>query len=294
MGLDRTGRAPVGGVVDLVFPSLWGSQMAIVETTMAGEGIARVTLNDPDRYNALTPALIDGLADAFASIRRDRDVRVVILDGNGRGFCAGADMSGTGGVPDRSRGRGPVGFVHEMQEHLMEVVLAIHETPQPVVAALHGAVVGGGLALALTCDLRVASADAFFASHFIRVGLSSCDLGTSYWLPRICGPTIAAELMLTGRRFTADEAREYGVLNRVTTSDELQSTALELAGMIADNSEYGVRMTKVGMWANLDASSLRAAMELENRTQVLGTFTGNMTEAGEAFREKRAPEWKQM
>jgi enoyl-CoA hydratase len=265
MGLDRTGRVSTGGVVDLVFPSLWGSRMAIVETTMAGEGIARVTLNDPDRYNALTPALIEGLADAFASIRRDREVRVVILDGNGRGFCAGADMSGTGGVPDRSRGRGPVGFVHEMQEHLMDVVLAIHETPQPVVAALHGAVVGGGLALALTCDLRVASADAFFASHFIRVGLSSCDLGTSYWLPRICGPTIAAELMLTGRRFSADEAREYGV-----------------------------RMTKVGMWANLDASSLRAAMELENRTQVLGTFTGNMTEAGEAFREKRAPEWKPM
>jgi len=127
-----------------------------------------------------------------------------------------------------------------------------------------------------------------------RVGLSSCDLGTSYWLPRICGPTIAAELMLTGRRFSADEARGYGVVNRVTTDEELLPTALELAGMIADNSEYGVRMTKVGMWANLDASSLRSAMELENRTQVLGTFTGNMTEAGEAFREKRAPEWKSM
>jgi len=268
--------------------------MAIVETAMVGEGILRVSLNDPDRYNALTPALIDGLSYAFAAIRHDREVRVVILDGNGRGFCAGADMSGTGGVPDRARDRGPVGFIHEMQEHLMDVVLAIHETPQPVIASLHGAVVGGGLALALTCDLRIATEDAFFASHFIRVGLSSCDLGTSYWLPRICGPTIAAELMLTGRRFTAEEARSYGVLNRVTSSEALLPTALELAAMVADNSEYGVRMTKVGMWANLDASSLRAAMELENRTQVLGTFTGNMTEAGEAFREKRAPEWKPM
>ena len=91
-----------------------------------------------------------------------------------------------------------------------------------------------------------------------------------------------------------DDPLLMGVLNRVTSSDELQSTALELAGLIADNSEYGVRMTKVGMWANLDAPSLRSAMELENRTQVLGTFTGNMTEAGEAFREKRAPEWKPM
>ncbi|MEI7622353.1 MAG: enoyl-CoA hydratase-related protein [Actinomycetes bacterium] len=268
--------------------------MAIVETNMVEEGVMKVTLNDPDRYNALTPALIDGLSDVFASIRHDREVRVVLLEGNGRGFCAGADMSGTGGVPERARGRGPVGFVHEMQEHLMDVVLAIHETPQPVIAALHGAVVGGGLALALTCDLRIASDDAFFASHFIRVGLSSCDLGTSYWLPRICGPTIAAELMLTGRRFSAEEAREYGVLNRVTSGEERLPMALELARMIAENSEYGVRMTKVGMWANLDAPSLRSAMELENRTQVLGTFTGNMTEAGAAFREKRTPEWKSM
>ena len=268
--------------------------MAIVEREVVSDGIVRVTLNDPDRYNALTPALIDGLAEVFSSIRHDREIRAVILDGNGRGFCAGADMGGTGGVPDRARGRGPVGFVHEMQEHLMDVVLAIHETPQPVIASLHGAVVGGGLALALTCDLRVATRDAFFASHFIRVGLSSCDLGTSYWLPRICGPTIAAELMLTGRRFSADEAREFGVLNRVTDSGEQLSAAVELAELIASNSEYGVRMTKVGMWANLDASSLRAAMELENRTQVLGTFTGNMTEAGAAFREKRAPEWKPM
>ncbi len=268
--------------------------MAIVETNMIEEGVMKVTLNDPDRYNALTPGLIDGLSDAFASIRHDREVRVVLLEGNGRGFCAGADMSGTGGVPERARGRGPVGFVHEMQEHLMDVVLAIHETPQPVIAALHGAVVGGGLALALTCDLRIASDDAFFASHFIRVGLSSCDLGTSYWLPRICGPTIAAELMLTGRRFGAEEAREYGVLNRVTNREERLPMALELARMIAENSEYGVRMTKVGMWANLDAPSLRSAMELENRTQVLGTFTGNMTEAGAAFREKRTPEWKSM
>lgn len=268
--------------------------MAIVETDVVGEGIVQVTLHDAERYNALTPALIDGLADAFASIRHDRSVRAVVLTGAGRGFCAGADMSGTGGVPDRARDRGPVGFVNEMQEHLMDVILAIHEAPQPVIAALHGAVVGGGLALALTCDLRVASADAFFASHFIRVGLSSCDLGTSYWLPRIVGPTIAAELMMTGRRFSAAEAKEYGLLNRVTTAEELLPSAIELASQILANSEYGVRMTKVGMWANLDAPSLRHAMQLENRTQVLGTFTGNMSEAGEAFREKRAPEWKQM
>ena len=140
----------------------------------------------------------------------------------------------------------------------------------------------------------MASDDAFFASHFIRVGLSSCDLGTSYWLPRLVGPTMAAELMLTGRRVPAAEAQSIGLLNRVVGADALLPTAIDLAGQIVENSEYGVRMTKVGMWANLDASSLRQAMELENRTQVLGTFTGNMAEAGEAFRDKRPPSWKAM
>jgi len=170
----------------------------------------------------------------------------------------------------------------------------VHELPQPVIAAVHGAAVGGGLALALASDLRVASTDAFFASQFIRVGLSSCDVGTSYFLPRIVGATRAAELMLTGRRFTADEADRMGMLNRLVPRDELLAAAHELAAAVIANSEYGVYMTKIGLWANLDASSLREAMELENRTQVLGTFTGNMSEAAEAFREKREPVWKPM
>ena len=163
-----------------------------------------------------------------------------------------------------------------------------------MIAAVHGAAVGGGLALTSASDLRVASDDAFFASHFIKVGLSSCDVGTSYLLPRIVGPTFAAELMLTGRRFHAEEALRIGFLNRVTTRDELVDTALDLADLVIANSEYGVYMTKLGLWANLDAPSLRHAIELENRTQVLGTFTGNMSEAQAAFVEKRDPVWRPM
>ena len=142
------------------------------------------------------------------------------------------------------------------QEHIAELMLAVHELPQPVVAAVHGAAVGGGLALALASDLRVASTDAFFASHFIRVGLSSCDVGTSYLLPRIIGATRAAELMLTGRRFSAEEADRFGMLNRLVARDDLLATAHELAEAVIANSEYGVYMTKLGLWANLDASSL--------------------------------------
>lgn len=268
--------------------------MAVVERRMVADGVLQVTMNDPEQYNSLTPAMVDGLLEVFADVRHSRETGVVVLTGAGRGFCGGANMTGTGGTVPRAEGRGPVGFIHEYQEFLMDMVLAIHESPKPVIAAVHGAAVGGGLAVAQHCDLRVASDDAFFASHFIRVGLSSCDLGTSYWLPRLVGPTMAAELMLTGRRVPAAEAKEIGLVNRVVSRDELLPTAIELATQILENSEYGVRMTKVGMWANLDAPSLRHAMELENRTQVLGTFTGNMSEAGRAFRDKRAPEWKPM
>ncbi|HZP28949.1 MAG TPA: enoyl-CoA hydratase-related protein [Acidimicrobiia bacterium] len=266
--------------------------MAKVNRSALREDVALVEMNDPDRYNSLTTGMVDELKATFAQLRVDRTVRAVVLTGHGRGFCAGANMTGDDVQPEQARDRGPVGTIHYAQENLAELILAIHELPQPVIAAVHGAAVGGGLALALACDLRVASDDAFFASHFIRVGLSSCDVGTSYTLPRVVGPTIAAELMLTGRRFAAEEAARFGMLNRVVPRDELLAAATDLAGQITANSEYGVLMTKLGFWANLDAPSLRHAIELENRTQVLGCFTGNMTEAGKAFVEKRDPVWK--
>ncbi len=268
--------------------------MTLVNRQDVGGGVCVVELDDAQRYNALSNQLVRELRAALAEIADDRSVRAVVLTGSGRGFCAGANMTGGDEPNPAAEGRGPVGFIQVIQEHLAKLMLAIRELPQPVIAAVHGAAVGGGLALSLACDLRVASEDAFFASHFIRVGLSSCDVGTSYLLPRLVGPTMAAELMLTGRRFAAAEALRIGLLNRVVPADELRQTAIELATEIVANSEYGVYMTKIGMWANLDAPSLRHAIELENRTQVLGTFTGNMTEARHAFIEQREPDWKPM
>jgi enoyl-CoA hydratase len=268
--------------------------MGLVERSTPRDGVAVLQLNDPARYNALTSGMVTDVKEALASIRHDRFTRVVVITGAGKGFCAGANMTGGDEAPLAARDRGPVGHIHFMQEHLAEMILAVHELPQPVIAAVHGGAVGGGLAVALACDLRVASEDAFFAAHFIRVGLSSCDVGCSYLLPRFVGPTRAAELMLTGRRFSAAEADAYGLLNRVVARDGLLDAALELADGIIANSEYGVYMTKLGLWANLDAPSLRHAIELENRTQVLGCFTGNMTEAGRAFVDKREPVWNPM
>jgi enoyl-CoA hydratase len=268
--------------------------MGRVDVREGRDGVVILEMNDPGRYNALTTGMVTDLKDALASIRNDRTARVAVLTGAGKGFCSGANMTGGDEQTERGRDRGPVGTIQMAQEHLAELILAIHELPQPVIAAVHGGAIGGGLAISLACDLRVASDDAFFAAHFIRVGLSSCDVGTSYMLPRIVGPTIAAELMLTGRRVPAAEADRIGLLNRVVPREQLVDAAIDLGAEIAANSEYGVYMTKIGMWLNLDAPSLRHAIELENRTQVLGCFTGNMTEAGRAFVEKRAPSWNPM
>jgi enoyl-CoA hydratase len=256
--------------------------------------VAVVTLNRPERLNALGPQLTGELIDAFRALHRDRDVGAVVIEGAGDGFCAGADLVGDGGPAPDAEGRGPVGTVYRSQEQLVDMILAIHECDKPVVAAVHGAAVGGGLAIALACDLRVATPSTRFGAVFIKVGLSSCDVGVSYFLPRIVGVTRAAELMLTGRHFSGEEAERFGMLNALVSEGDETRAAVALAASIAENTEYGVWMTKRGLWANVDAPSVRHALELENRTQVLGTFTGNMTNAMLAFRDKRPPDWSPM
>jgi len=265
--------------------------MDTVDVQPLRPGIALVTMDRPDSRNALSPELIEDLKVALRDMAADRAVRVVILTGAGKAFCAGADLKG-GDLPARAQGYGPLGVAYRFQEELVDLVLLIREMQKPVIAAVNGAAVGGGLAVALHCDIRIASESARFGSVFIKAGLSSCDMGTSYLLPRIVGAARAAELMLTGRIFGAEEAESIGLVHRVVPDAQLVDCALETAELIRENSEYGVWMTKQGLWANLDAPSLRHAIELENRTQVLGVFTDNMTEAMMAFQEGRKPQWK--
>jgi len=268
-----------------------------VLTRTLEEGVLEISLNRPDRLNALNEQLIGELTDVFRGLNRDRETRVVILTGQGKGFCAGADLKASdaqaGSIPG-TEGMSQLGYVYKYQEYLADLVLAIHECDKPVIAAVRGAAVGGGLALALACDIRIATDSGKFGSVFIKTGLSSCDVGTSYFLPRIVGVTAATELMLTGRVFPASEALALGLLNRVVAEDELIPEALGVARMIRENSEYGVWMTRKGIRVNQDAPSLRHAMELENRTQVLGYFSGCMEEAMEAFQQGRAPVWKKL
>lgn len=273
--------------------------MSTILQSMLDEQTLLLSLNRPEALNALTPTLLLELMDALKqAAQHSRSVRSIVITGTGRGFCAGADLGqgeedgGKAGSVPGTEGMGQLGFVYKYQELLAECMLAIHECDKPVIAAINGAAVGGGLAIALASDFRVASTSAKFGSAFIKIGLSSCDVGTSYFLPRLIPPTKALELMTTGRIFKAEEAEQLGMLNHLVVPDSLLDTALELAQACNANAEYGVWMTKKGFWQNIDAPSLRQAMELENRTQALGYFSGSVEEAMAAFAEGRKPNWK--
>lgn len=263
--------------------------MSTVEVSHINEATALVTMNRPERLNAINLELISDLVEALDELADNRQVRAIVLTGANGAFCSGADLKQQVAMPE---GRSRVGWVYDMQLELVKLMLRIYEQPQPTIAAIDGPAVGGGLAIALHCDIRIAAPQARLGAVFIKVGLSSLDVGVSYLLPKIIGVGHARELMLTGRIIEAQRAQEIGLVNRVVPSDQLLPTAYDLADEISANSHYGVWMTKLGMNATLDAPSLRHTYEIENRTQVLGTFMGNMAEASEAFREGRQPEWK--
>ncbi|OCB20027.1 crotonase [Mycobacterium malmoense] len=265
--------------------------MAAVELETVEDGIARVTLNRPERLNAIDGSLIDGVDHALDALGGG-EFRAAILTGAGRGFCAGADLSGTGEPWTTPRPSTPPFKVnYDAQVRLADLFTRIYELPIPVIGAVNGVAVGGGLAFALVCDVRVASDQARFGSAFIKAGFSSMDMGTSYLLPKIVGAGVARELMLTGRIIDAAEAYRIKLVHEVVAPDGLMAAALKVARSIAENNAYGVWQTKIGLNAALDAPSLRHAIEIENRTQILSGFTNNPVEAARAHREKRAPRW---
>ncbi|MGZ4514787.1 MAG: enoyl-CoA hydratase/isomerase family protein [Mycobacterium sp.] len=258
--------------------------------TLEGD-IARITLNRPERLNAIDGSLIDGV-DRALDMLTGGEFRAAILTGAGRGFCAGADLSGTGEPWTKPKPTTPRFKVdYDSQVRLADLFTRIYELPIPVIAAVNGVAVGGGLAFALVSDIRVASDQARFSSAFIKAGFSSMDMGTSYLLPKIVGAGVARELMLTGRIIDAAEAYRIKLVHEVVAPEDLMPAALKVARSIAENNAYGVWQTKIGLNAALDAPSLRHAIEMENRTQILTGFTNNPVEAARAHREKRAPKW---
>jgi enoyl-CoA hydratase/carnithine racemase len=247
-------------------------------------GIAVVTLNRPERLNALTFGGFSELAGVCDGLANDNAVRVVILTGAGRAFCAGLDLTDAGELPRMS--------VEEFmirQEGWADAITCFRRLAKPVIAAVNGAAAGAGFSLALAADIRLCSPSAKFNAAFIKIGLTSGDCGSSWALPRIVGLGLASEILLTGRFVDAAEAAQIGLVNRVVESDQLLSEALELASLIASNSPVGVRLTKQAIQINVDAPSIEAAVELENRNQALASRTADMSEALLAFQEKRKP-----
>lgn len=254
-------------------------------------GITRLVLNRPEKLNAMTGELVRDLHRALDDVAADPDCRVVVLTGAGRGFCAGLDLGGYGEAPGSvGVGRPQAGLA--VQKHIASLIPHLRSLPQPVIAAVNGPATGGGFALVLGSDIRIAAASARFNAAFIRIGLSACDIGTSWLLPRLVGAARAQELMLTGRIFDAAEAARIGLVTDVVADEDLLEAAYARADQIMLNTPFGVAMTKEGMWSALEIPGMQAAIDLENRQQIMISFTQDHQEAMRAFREKRPPEYR--
>ena len=264
--------------------------MAVIERTSPTEGVVLLTLNRPSSLNSMTAELVQSLHEHIHDVAVDPTARVVILTGAGRGFCAGLDLRGYGTAPNTEHlGRTQAGFA--VQKHIASLIPALRSLPQPVIAAVNGPAAGGGFALVLGSDIRLSSRSARFNAAFIRIGLSACDIGTSWLLPRIVGVARAQELMLTGRVFDAEEAYRIGLVVDLLDDDTLMDAALAKAAEIMRNSPFGVALTKEGMWGALEIPGLQNAIDIENRQQIMASATADHREAMAAFVERRPPSY---
>jgi enoyl-CoA hydratase len=257
-----------------------------VELSSPRPGLVQITLNRPERLNAMSHGLVAGLHAALDRVGADRSTRAVVLTGAGRGFCAGLDIRDGASVPG-SEGLGRVEAGMATQQHIATLVPRMRGLRQPIIAAVNGAASGGGLALALASDVRLAAPEARFNVAFVKLGLSGCDIGVSWLLPRLIGASRAFELMLTGRIIDAPEAERLGIVSRVISDRSVVDAALDVGEEIAANSPTGVWMTKEVMWSQLEVGSMQAGIDLENRTQIMTSGTDDMREAMLAFLEKR-------
>ena len=253
-------------------------------------GVRVITLDRPHRLNAMSGELISDLHRAIDTAAADEEGRVVVITGAGRGFCAGLDLKEP---PSHRRGTANVSPQSRMhvQKAIAALVPKLRNLRQPVIAAVNGPASGGGLALALASDIRIAAASATFNAAFVRIGLSGCDIGVSWLLPRLIGAGRSHELLLTGRLVDAAEADRIGLVNRVVPDGEALDAALAMAAEITANSPMGVWMTKEVAWSQLEVGSLQAGIDLENRTQIMTTFTRDHHEQITAFLGKRPPHY---
>jgi len=246
-----------------------------------------LTLNRPGALNALSRAMVTELRDFFGGLGEDRETRVVVVRGAGRAFCAGLDLKEAGA----GDGDGSVQAGLRAQRRISELVMRMRAAPQPIIAALRGPASGGGFAIALAADVRVAGESARMNAAFIRLGLSACDVGVSYFLPRLAGASLASELLLTGDFIDAARAERSGLVSRVVPDERLDAAAREMAQAMLRNSPLALRLTKECLKHSIDAGSLEQAIAMEDRNQVLAAGTRDFREGVSAFLGKRAAEF---
>jgi enoyl-CoA hydratase len=252
-------------------------------------GITLVTLNRPERMNAMAFDVMVPLRDALREISVDNDTRVVVLTGAGHGFCSGADLVGSGRVPNIDD-LTPVSIARRALQVLDDVILTLRSMHQPVIGAINGAAIGGGFCLSLATDIRVAGESAYFRAAGINNGLTASELGLSYLLPRAIGSSRAFDIMLSGRDVDSVEAERIGLVSRRVPDSELLDACYEFGERIIGFSRPGIELTKRTLWSSLDASSLAGHMEYEGISQLFVRMTTqNFDEAILARKQKRPP-----
>jgi len=259
--------------------------MPVLELTRPRPDVAVLTLNRPEKLNALSRELVESLHATLDDIAPDDDCRVVVITGAGRGFCSGLDLTD----PASSGAADGLEFPRSgmrWQERIADLTAKIHRLRQPVIAAVNGAAYGGGLGIAAACDIRLAAESARFCTQFIKLGLGGCDIGVSYTLPRIvAGP--AFDMILTARVVDAEEALRLGLVTRLSKDGAVLDDALVLAETLCGYGEFGLESTKQVLWANLEAPSLEAALHVENRSQILASTGGAVARFSEEFRRRQ-------
>jgi len=247
-----------------------------------------VTLNRPDSLNALTAQSLAELNHYFDSLLENYAVRVVVLKGAGRAFCAGLDIKAAAGASGGAVGRTPE-LAMQSQRNFSGLAMRMRRCPQPIIGLVHGHAAGGGFSIALACDVRIAAEGAKMNCAFIKIGLSGCEMGSSYHLTRLVGSSVAAELLYTGRFIDAQRALRVGLVSDVVPLTELDAAGQALAEDMLATAPLGLRLTKECFWAAMDGNDLPSVIAMEDRNQVLTIANGDLQEGMQAFIEKRAP-----
>lgn len=263
--------------------------MAAIEIEERG-AVDWVTLNRPEALNAMNPEMVQALRRYFMELASRPDRRIVVMRGRGKAFCAGLDLKND---TERDQGATGPGITAglRMQRQIADIYMAMRRCTQPIISLVHGAACGGGFSLAMASDIRIAADTARMNCAYIRIGLGGCDMGSSYFLPRLVGASLASELILTGKFVSADRALGLGLVSQVVPEADLEAAAEEDIGYMLKTSPLGLRLSKEALNINLDAGSLEAAMALEDRNQILCANSADFAEGVQAFLERREPQW---